>query len=487
MTTMAMHVLLALTLGLSLQQPGAPVPAQAPVQVHSMRPAPAVHLANGIKIGEVTDRSAIVWVRLTAAPERNVEGLPWPDGADALPEGRALGDMVDSAPGAAGKVRLTWWPEGDGEARRSTAWAAVDPDRDHTHQFLVTEGLAPGQRYRLLVEGQGAGGGACRLEGSLRTAPEPGAASPGRFTVVTGQSYLRRDDPERGHRIYARMLALDPDFFVHTGDVVYHDKPGPFAKSTALARYKWNRIYAMPLQRAFHARVPSWFMTDDHDVLKNDCWPGQRYGDLSWDEGLAIYREQTPTGPRPYRRVRWGKDLEVWFVEGREFRSPNRMDDGPEKSIWGAEQKAWFKETFAASDATFRVLVSSTPIVGPDRSSKKDNHANAAFRHEGDELRAFLASQPNAYVICGDRHWQYVSEDPASGVREYSCGPTTDKHAGGFSQKNRSDAHRYLKVCGGFLEVSLEYEDGAPSLAFRHRAVDGSLNPEDRRSVTGGR
>ena len=478
---MAMHALLALSLALALQQP--------PDRPAAPAPPVAVHLADGIKIGEVTDRSAIVWARLTAEPERNASGRAWPEGADALPEGATLAEMVDAVPGEAGEVRLTWWVDEQEAPRQSTPWVKVDPDRDFTHQFQLDRGLAPGQRYRLLVEGRAREGGpsGCRLEGTLRTAPAPGTAAPGRFTVVTGQSFLRRDDPARGHRIYGHMLALDPDFFVHTGDVVYHDKPGPFAKSPALARYKWNRIYAMPLQRQFHARVPSWFMTDDHDVLKNDCWPGQRYGDLSWDEGLAIYREQTPTGPRPYRRVRWGKDLEVWFVEGREFRSPNRMDDGPEKSIWGAEQKAWFKETFTASDATFRVLVSSTPIVGPDRSSKKDNHANAAFRHEGDELRAFLASQPNAYVICGDRHWQYVSEDPATGLREYSCGPTTDKHAGGFSQKNRSDAHRYLKVCGGFLEVSLEYEDGAPSLAFRHRAVDGSLNHEDRRSMTGGR
>ena len=478
---MAMHALFALSLVLAPQQPAERPFAPAPAQ--------AVHLADGIKIGEVTDRSAIVWVRLTATAERNAAGRAWPEGADALPADADLGEMVDAVRGAAGEVRLTWWMDQQGAPRESSPWVKVDPARDFTHQFQLDGTLAPGQRYGLLVEGRAGEEAApqCRMEGALRTAPAAGAAAPGRFTVVTGQSYLRRDDPARGHRIYGHMLALDPDFFVHTGDVVYHDKPGPFAKSPELARYKWNRIYAMPLQREFHARVPSWFMTDDHDVLKNDCWPGQRYGDLSWDEGLAIYREQTPTGPRPYRRVRWGKDLEVWFVEGREFRSPNRMDDGPEKSIWGAEQKAWFKETFAASDATFRVLVSSTPIVGPDRSSKKDNHANAAFRHEGDELRAFLASQPNAYVICGDRHWQYVSEDPVSGVREYSCGPTTDKHAGGFSQKNRSDAHRYLKVCGGFLEVSLEYEDGAPSLAFRHRAVDGSLNHEDRRSVTGGR
>ena len=470
-----MHLLLALTLTLAAQEPAAD-------------PSPALHLGNGIKIGDVTDRSALVWVRLTGAAERNRGGAPWPEGADSVPEGLELAEMVDALPGAPGEVRVTWWPEGDGGARRRTAWVPVDPARDCTRQFELTEGLAPASRYRLLVEGRPAAGEAggegppsCRLEGAFRTAPAATDPAPATFTVVACQSFARRDDADRGHLIYGHMLGLDPDFFVHTGDVLYHDKPGPFAKSAALARYKWNRIFALPLQRTFHTRVPSWFMTDDHDVLKNDCWAGQRYGELTWDEGLGIYREQTPTGPRPYRRLRWGKDLEVWFMEGREFRSPNRMEDGPEKSIWGAEQKAWFKETFAASDATFRILVSSTPVVGPDRTNKRDNHANAAFRHEGDELRAFLASQPNAHVICGDRHWQYVSVDPATGVREYSCGPTTDKHAGGFSQKNRTDAHRYLNVCGGFLEVRLEYREGEPTLAFRHHAADGTLNHEDVR------
>jgi alkaline phosphatase D len=442
-----------------------------------------VHFACGVKVGEVTDSSAVIWTRLTAKPDRNLAGVAWAEGADRVPEGRSLAEMEGSVAGAPGEVRLQWWPRGGVGLRLSTDWAPVNPERDFTHQFLVLDQLRAQTEYLILVEGRplGAEEAECNLIASFRTAPEEEASAPATFTVITGQEYARRDDKLGGHQIFAHMQVLNPDFFVHTGDVVYHDKPGPFAKSPELARYKWNRIYSMPLQRSFHATVPAWFMTDDHDVLKNDCWPGQSYGELSWDEGLSIFREQTPTGPRPYRRLRWGRDLEVWFVEGREFRSPNDMEDGPLKSIWGAEQKAWFFETFAASDATFRVLVSSTPVVGPDRSGKKDNHANKAFKSEGDELRAFLATQKDAYVICGDRHWQYISED--SGIREYSCGPTTDRHAGGFSQKNRSDTHRYLKVCGGFLAVSLDYPEDEATLTFRHHAADGSVNNEDVRAV----
>lgn len=448
--------------------------------------AQEVHFACGVKVGEVTDSSAVIWTRLTTEPERNLGGVPWEKGAERVPEGKTLAQMEGSVSGAPGEVRLQWWPRGGIGLRLATDWEAVDSARDFTHQFHIIGQLRAQTDYEFLVEGRALGEkkAQCSLIASFGTAPEEKVRAPATFTVITGQEYARRDDELGGHRIFAHMQALAPDFFVHTGDVVYHDKPGPFAKSPALARYKWNRIYSMPLQRSFHTVVPSWFMTDDHDVLKNDCWPGQTYGDLSWDEGLAIFREQTPTGQRPYRRLRWGKDLEVWFVEGREFRSPNKMEDGPRKSIWGAEQKAWFFETFAASDATFRVLISSTPIVGPDRSGKRDNHANKAFKSEGDVLRAFLASQEDAYVICGDRHWQYVSADPDTGLREYSCGPTTDKHAGGFSQKNRSEAHRYLKVCGGFLAVALEYRDEAPVLVFSHHAADGSVNNEDVRVVT---
>ncbi|MEO2162013.1 MAG: alkaline phosphatase, partial [bacterium] len=56
---------------------------------------------------------------------------------------------------------------------------------------------------------------------------------------------------------------------------------------------------------------------------------------------------------------------------------------------------------------------------------------------------------------------------------------TTNKHAGGFSEKNRSDAHRFLRVAGGFLSASLEYRDDAPRLVMRHHDVAGGIVHED--------
>ena len=44
-------------------------------------------------------------------------------------------------------------------------------------------------------------------------------------------------------------------------------------------------------------------------------------------------------------------------------------------------------KTLDASTAKFKLVFSPTPIVGPDRSGKKDNHANTIFAYEGEQLR----------------------------------------------------------------------------------------------------
>jgi len=115
-------------------------------------------------------------------------------------------------------------------------------------------------------------------------------------------------------------------------------------------------------------------------------------------------------------------------------------------------------------------------MVGPDRDNKRDNHSNKVFTHEGDHLRAFIAKQKNMVVICGDRHWQYLSIHPKTGVREYSCGPASNQHAGGWRQSDyRKDIHQYLNVTGGFLSGSVDRKAGNPTLTFRWHDVKGKV------------
>lgn len=438
-----------------------------------------VHMANGIKIGEVDQTSAIIWTRLTANPDRNTEGTLFPSIKKPTKQldYPDLSVMQGSVTGANGEIRVTYWPTNEAEAAQSTEWKTVYSKNDYTHQFKLSN-LKENTSYELSVEGTD-GGEPCKLLGQFHTAPSATTASPIRFVVTTCGDHARRDDLDNGHKIYPQMLSLNPDFFVHTGDIEYYDRPTPFAKNLELARFKWNRIFAMPFIRNFHNNVSSYFIKDDHDTLKDDAWPGQNYFDLTWEQGLATFREQVPMGEKTYRTIRWGKDLQVWLVEGRDFRSPNNMPDGPNKSIWGKEQKQWFFDTVRASDATFKVLISPTPVVGPDRANKNDNHANKGFTHEGNELRQFIAEQGNMTIICGDRHWQYASIDPKTGVREFACGPASDKHAQGYSEKHRNDMHRYLRIIGGFLAVDVQPIEGPPTITFTHYGVDGSIHNQE--------
>ena len=447
--------------------------------------AAEVHMATGIKVVEVDASSAAVWTRLTKNKTRNITGTPFEDAAESLPAGKSLDDMQGSAVGISGEARVTYWIKAskgakDGAKKTITPWQSVNPKANFTHLFKLSD-LNPGTAYALVAEGRASKGdqASVRVQGGFRTAPAKNQTAPVTFTVVTGQDYNRRDDQDNGHQIFREMLKLNPNFFVHTGDVVYYDNPAPWAKNEVLAHFKWNSTYALPFQREFHNNVASYFMRDDHDITKNDSWPGKDYGDLTWGRGLEIFRQQTGLPELPYRTIRWGKDLQIWLVAGREYRSPNNMPDGPEKTIWGAKQKQWFFDSVKNSDAAFRLLISPTPIVGPDRGRKNDNHANAGFTHEGDEIRKFVSQQKNMFIICGDRHWQYVSVDPKSGIREYSCGPTSNKHAGGWSQKNVSKMHQYLNVKGGFLNVEISRENGKPQAAFKHYGVNGQVYHEE--------
>lgn len=447
------------------------------------------YLGNGMKIGETTDHSTMVWTRLTERAEPKWDGLDWIGtterdfdvgefGEKQFPEGATIPDMAGSLMGMEGQVRVRWWPENRRSTEEQTDWQPVDPNRDYTRQFFL-ENLKANQRYELEIESRSSSGKKGQsLTGSFRTALGSAKSEPLRFAISTCQSWITRDKGIAGLQIYDHMLALDPAFFVHLGDIVYYDKKSAGgdvdALTPELARFHWNRWYGCSDIIKFHSRVSSFFIKDDHDTVTNDSVPGDQVGDLSWVRGLSIFREQVPMGHPTYRSRRWSEDLHFWIVEGRDYRSPNDMPDGPDKTIWGTEQKAWFKEEVLASDAPFKILFSPTPVVGPDRKNKKDNHSNANWKHEGDEIRKFCAEN-NVIVICGDRHWQFHSKDDETGVHEFSSGASSPKHAGGFSMDLKTDEHQYLAIVAGFLSGEISHEGDQPKLTFRHHRTDGGV------------
>jgi len=432
------------------------------------------YLGTGVKVGEVDQNSAIVWTRLTVEKTARFDMMPvFTEGLLPKVKDKDAPSMpVDVAPGAEGEVRVRYWKHDEKKRKEDeTEWTKVTAGTNFTHQFRLRN-LESNTRYDYVVEARAANSGeqSTQLSGGFNTAPKSNEEGPVRFIVTTCQAVRSIDSGAEGHVAYKQMLGFHPHFFVHTGDIVYYDK-APLAQNIAQARAKWDLMFSYGHNQNFHRWVTSYFIKDDHDTLKDDCWPGQTYGDLTFEQGLGIFREQVPMGEKTYRTIRWGKDVQVWMTENRDFRSSNRMEDGPAKTILGAEQKAWLKRTIRESDATYKFIITPGPIVGPDKKGKKDNHANDVFAHEGQELRDFIKEQENTFVICGDRHWQYCSKDPKTGVIEMGCGPINDQHSFGGNPGNDELFHRYFSDKGGFLGVTID-GDIAKAEWFNANQVD---------------
>jgi alkaline phosphatase/alkaline phosphatase D len=394
----------------------------------------------GIMVGEVTPHSALIQVRLTKG--------------DKL----VGGDVA----GTAGIVQFTLREDGS-KATAETRAARASAERDFIARTAFRK-LKPGTRYRCETR-------IGRDEKSLkpgpvatfRTLPGPNNAAEVRFVVVTGMNYAKfhgdnridkklhkkqnntslprpyaGPDKHLGYPALVSILKTKPHFFVGTGDNVYYDTPVKGrAQTVPELRRKWHEQFVQPRYRDLFATVPTYWEIDDHDYRKDDCDNTGSYKP-SPETGKRLMLEQLPYGPvgddvKTYRTHRVSRDLQVWFTEGRLHRSPNRMPDGPGKSIWGAEQKAWLKRTLKESDATFKLLISPTPMVGPDDLRKKDNHTNiGGFRHEGDEFFRFLKEngldKKGFSLVCGDRHWQYHARHP-SGIEEFSSGALVDANS----------------------------------------------------------
>jgi alkaline phosphatase D len=461
----------------------------------------APFFATGLKTGEITANTAIVWARLTSAPERinNPSKVPqsvyldestgeWhptdyfkkqykqdrPDRTAKviMPDGADIHTIDGATPGISGTIQLFYKLKNSNTWQESTS-KKVDESTDYTCQFTLNN-LQSNSEYTIKLVSGDKKSTQNTIEGQFKTAPTAKDAADIHFMVTTCHEYNDQDDPQGGgFKIFKEMLALKPDFLVHTGDVIYHDQ---ISKNLEIARWNWQRMTSLTNSVAFYKQVPCYFMKDDHDTWMNDCHPKtvtKFMGDFTFNQGVELFKQQVPNSPLPYRTFRWGKDLQIWLVDGREYRTSEAIPDGPNKTIWGKEQMNWFKETYTASDATFKILISPTPIIGPDRPQKKDNHSNKGFSYEGEMIRNFIAGHENTFVICGDRHWQYVSQHKQTGTYEFACGPASNEHAGGWKKDEILPEHQYLNVVGGFLQVAITHDVEKVHLTLTHRSVDG--------------
>lgn len=433
--------------------------------------------ATGMKIVEVTESRAVIWGRATRWPLPNLGDLDQVQFSNVTKTGQqqsgarlpadGIAGLKYAAPGAAAEMRVRYKRADRGEWRESP-WQKVDPLQDYSLMVQLVD-LDANSVYEVRTDARSVSGGPIStLSGRFKTLPEARKRVPLRIGIGTCQEFEHRDG-SFGFEAYRTMLKRRTDSFVMAGDVVYYDK---LARSVPLAFYHWQRTYGLPSVIEFHRNVPTYFLKDDHDTYVDDSWPGKRMkwtDDFTFEDGQRIFQTQTGLPETPYRTVRMGHDLQIWMLEGRDYRSPNPAPDSEDKSILGSQQKRWLLSTLAESEAKYRVVISPTPIVGPDRDNKKDNHSNLVFANEGNELREALSQIPGCFVVCGDRHWQYHSIDPKTGLHEFSVGPMSNRHAGGWKQDDfRPDIHQFLRVAGGYLELELSYEGESPTLRIRH-------------------
>jgi alkaline phosphatase D len=391
-------------------------------------------ITHGVAAGEVTSASAVVWARCDRESWLHV--VLWEAGRG---EQIAASTTAPAADDFTGKVTFEGLKAAT--AYRYHAWCGAADD--HTAPTHAAEGV-------------------------LRTAPAPHARSAVRFAWggdVAGQNVCR--DTAEGYPIFRTIAALDLDFFIGLGDMIYADNPcaatgrygnpqitGPVEPATDLPGYwaywKYNR--EDDALRRLLATTAYYAVWDDHEVLDDfgpyhdtgttpPYVPGRHLLPL----GLKAFLDYNPlrdapeTPARLYRSVRWGQQLEVFFLDTRQYRDANFRADTAEqpKTMLGVEQRTWLKEKLRRSDATWKVIVSSVPMSIPTGSPRggHDGWANydqpTGFERELLDILEFMHANgmTRTVWITTDAHcgavFRYTPfrDDPAFHVHEVVTGP----------------------------------------------------------------
>lgn len=197
------------------------------------------------------------------------------------------------------------------------------------------------------------------------------------------------------------MRALNPDFFLCSGDNIYAD--GPILPSVTLPDGRvWRNVTTEEKSkvaetlaefrgafrynlldenlRRFNAQVPSIVQWDDHEV-HNNWYPGQILDDARYTEkdtdvlaarSLRAFSEYFPVSTLPpgddegrvYRVLRQGPLLDVFVLDMRSYRNANSPGRQPDDAtgILGARQLAWLKRELSRSRAVWKVIASDMPL-----------------------------------------------------------------------------------------------------------------------------
>ena len=250
-------------------------------------------------------------------------------------------------------------------------------------------GLEPGTRYTYAFES----GGERLREGTLRT-PEGGPFS---FNVAVGTCSLTGSSKP----VYDAIRATEPLFFLHLGDLFYEDiavnRPQKYRRA-------YSRVLRSPAQSRLYRSTPLVYVWDDHDYGPNDSdriAPGR-------EAAREVYESLVPHYPLAdgpiYQAFTVGR-VRFIVTDLRSARDPVENFPADERTMMGAEQKAWFKAQLLAAKDRYPLIVwaSTVPWIGP--ASPTADHWGG-YPAERREIADFLKENEidDIVIMGGDAH-----------------------------------------------------------------------------------
>ena len=282
---------------------------------------------------------------------------------------------------------------------------AVDAAADHTVQIELARLDAATTYFYFATAGRKSPGYA----GSFITAPAPDDAAKVTFCFSgdTQESF-------QPFTIMNAVRAQQPNFFLYLGDTIYADRDWQARKLDEFwAKYRGNRSDAAA-QLCF-SQVSTYVVWDDHDVLDNYI-PGDPLAALGRKAFFDYWpvRRHELERQRIYRSFRWGKAMELFLLDTRQYRDPNS------RTMLGKTQKEWLLINLSKSTAVFKFIATSVPMFGGGRDRWD------GYPEERKEIVSVIAERKLTGVVflSADLHYAAITRLPDAGdLKDITAGP----------------------------------------------------------------
>lgn len=374
-------------------------------------------------------------------------------------------------------------------------------------------------KYRFCMSG-----GRKSATGKFKTAPKQGQQQKIRFALAGDQDARPLPGGTEPYwnkfEVWDRIRAQNNDFNVLMGDTIYSDTEVPGYKLDDIAvsvkqkrtAYKTNLgMKPWTNARGSAAYYAHW---DDHEFI-NDFSKGENVfpysndgvdqgstkinGKQLYKQGVEAFTEYNPVSYKKesgiYRSQRWGKNLEIFFLDERSFRSSSADYDGacdnpagsgnpdlaptapqstrnvfaalvptlanpvsqgcldaindPDRTMLGSQQLSNFKQAIKKSTATFKVIFNEVPIqqyyaLPYDRWEGYETERKALLHFLEDNVKnaVFLTTDVHANLV-NDARYNTLGPDGVqnSGIIDVTTGPVaTENFNGEINSATGSDS-----------------------------------------------